>query len=172
MTTPTARTLEILAIDPGPTDSAFVHLADGRLGSFGCVENELLMARLEASDVTRRLLVIEKVESYGMAVGAEVFETVFWSGRFAEMWAGKGGAWDRIGRGPVKMHLCGSMRAKDGNIRQALIDRFSGGQGEKAAKGTKKAPGPLYGVSSHIWAALAVAVTYEDTKVRQAQAAV
>jgi hypothetical protein len=42
------------------------------------------------------------------------------------------------------------MRAKDANIRQALIDKLG-------AVGTKKAPGPLYGISGHLWAALAVA---------------
>jgi hypothetical protein len=30
------------------------------------------------------VVVIEKIESYGMAVGAEVFDTVWWAGRFAE----------------------------------------------------------------------------------------
>ena len=43
------------------------------------------------------------------------------------------------------------MRAKDGNVRQALIDLI----GEQ---GTKKNKGPTYGISSHSWAALAVAV--------------
>lgn len=64
-------------------------------------------------------------------------------------------------RRAVKLHLCGSMRAKDGNIRQALVDRF-GGQAQ--AVGTKKAPGPLFGLSSHRWSALAVAVTWWDTR--------
>jgi hypothetical protein len=32
----------------------------------------------------------------------------------------------------------------------------------RAAMGTKKAPGPLYGVASHAWAALAVAVAAQE----------
>ncbi len=40
-------------------------------------------------------------------------------------------------------------------MREALIHRF----GEQ---GSKKAPGPTYGIASHVWAALAVAVTYSD----------
>lgn len=157
--------MKLLAIDPGPTKSAWVFTEDGRLLDFGHDDNaDVLHLLIERWAPRQMELVIEKIESYGMAVGAEVFETVFWSGRFAECWDSQGGTWGRIGRGPVKMHLCGSMRAKDGNIRQALIDRFSGGQGEKAAKGTKKAPGPLYGVSGDVWAALAVAVTYADKK--------
>jgi len=72
-------------------------------------------------------------------------------GRFAEVSRGSASL---VFRRDVKMHLCGSARAKDANIRQALLDRLG-------PVGTKKAPGPLYGVKSHIWAALAVAVTYE-----------
>ena len=101
-------------------------------------------------------IVIEKVESFGMAVGAEVFETVYWSGRFAE--AAYPIPVERIGRKAVKMHLCGSMRAKDANIRQALIDRYGGPD----AIGKKASPGPLYGISGDVWSALAVAVTYSD----------
>jgi hypothetical protein len=64
---------------------------------------------------------------------------------------------------PVKMHLCGNTRAKDGNIRQALLDRF--GPGKAIACGTKKQPGPLYGVSKDVWQALALAVTWSDQQI-------
>ena len=53
------------------------------------------------------------------------------------------------------MNLCYDSRAKDGNIRQALIDRFG-------PVGTKKAPGWFYGVSKDVWAAVAVGVTWAD----------
>jgi len=63
------------------------------------------------------------------------------------------------------MHLCKNNRAKDANIRQALLDRFPATGGGKAPQiGTKKQPGPLYGVTSHLWSALAVAVTWADTQ--------
>lgn len=48
--------------------------------------------------------------------------------------------------------LCGVTNTTDKFIRMALIDRY----GEP---GTKKAPGPLFGISGHLWSALAVAVT-------------
>lgn len=166
-------TSPILAIDPGPEMSASALLIDGVLEDFSYLANEAMLDVLEnvACRYHRPTLVIEQVKAMGMSVGAEVFETVFWSGRFAQYWqvsAGTGGPlkWDRIGRMDVKMHLCNSSRAKDKNVRQALVDRFSNGRGEKAAKGTKKEPGPLYGVSGDVWAALAVAVTYWDTKVK------
>ena len=54
------------------------------------------------------------------------------------------------------------MRAKDANVRAALIDRF--GPSKRKAIGLKATPGPLYGVHSHMWSALAVAVTYGDRR--------
>ncbi len=104
-------------------------------------------------------LAIEMIASYGMPVGKEVFETAFWAGRFAQAW--EPGAWDLVYRKDVKVHLCGSFRAKDGNVRAALLDKFGGA---KEAQGTKKTPGALYGISGDKWSALAVAVTWAETK--------
>jgi len=143
--------MNILAIDPGPVISAHV-VWDGReILDMGISDNYELLA-LVGGDNAADELVIEQVCSYGMAVGASVFETVFWSGRFAEAWLGN---FHRLPRMDVKMHLCHDSRAKPKNISQALRDRF----GEK---GTKKAPGLLYGVKDHIWAALALGVTFWD----------
>jgi hypothetical protein len=151
--------MKVLAIDPGSEQSAYVLYDGTRPLLFGKKENEELRGSLKASELIRHadLLLIEMVASYGMAVGSEVFETVWWTGRFVE-------AWDdpflRLYRRDVKLHLCGQARAKDANIRQALIDRF--GPGKDKAIGTKAKPGPLYGVRADVWAALAVAVTYCD----------
>lgn len=46
---------------------------------------------------------------------------------------------------------------KDALVRAALIDLH--GTSKALAVGTRRAPGPLYGVTSHAWAALALAVT-------------
>ncbi|MNY62967.1 hypothetical protein D3C86_1998680 [compost metagenome] len=60
----------------------------------------------------------------------------------------------------MKLHLCKTPRAKDANVRQALLDMFPRTGGGKTPQiGTKAQPGPLFGVSSHAWAALGVAVT-------------
>ena len=156
----------LLAIDPGPTRSAWLTLnpTTGGIRNVGTSANEDLLAliRNDVAPATGpvQLVVIEKVEGFGMPVGAEVFETVFWSGRFAE--AASPIRVDRIGRKAVKIHLCGSMRAKDPNIRQALIDRYGG----SSAIGRKATPGPLYGIAGDQWAALAVAVTYADVALR------
>ena len=75
-------------------------------------------------------IVIEMIASYGMPVGKEVFETCVWIGKFAEA---SGMKENYIYRKDEKMNLCHSMKAKDSNIRQALIDRFG-------VVGTKKKP--------------------------------
>lgn len=59
-----------------------------------------------------------------MAVGETVFETCVWVGRFIEAVSNYDIEYTKIYRKDEKMNLCQSMRAKDSNIRQALIDRF------------------------------------------------
>jgi hypothetical protein len=99
------------------------------------------------------LLAVEMIASYGMPVGREVFETCLWIGRFIEAW---GRQYQLIYRKDVKIFHCESVRATDANIRASLIDRF--GPGKVKAIGTKKAPGPLYGIKGDEWSALAVAL--------------
>ncbi len=148
--------IPLLAIDPGTTHSGYVVIDDGGVQLSGVAENGEMFELIAAHGSN---MAIEMIASYGMAVGREVFETCVWIGRFIQA-AGP----DRVRlvyRKDVKLHLCGSPRAKDANIRQALIDRW-GGKAE--AVGTVKKPGPLYGVKSHAWAALGVAVTALETK--------
>ena len=151
----------LLAIDPGYTQSAWVEFEDGRPQQFGIVANDDLLTILR--DPSFDDLAIEAIASYGMAVGAEVFETCVWSGRFLQRWADMHPGADvrRVYRRDVKLHLCGSARAKDSNIRAALIDLY--GPGKEKAIGRKATPGPLYGIRADIWAALAVAVTATET---------
>lgn len=158
----------ILAVDPGCTESAYV-LLDEQLkpvefGKF-CNENVKTEIRrllkkhyLEENKPAR--VAIEAVASYGMAVGKEVFETCVWIGRFAEMADTQGSTPNFIYRKDEKMNLCHTMKAKDANIRQALIDRFG-------VVGTKREPGWFYGVSKDVWAAIAVGVTYHDMYLQE-----
>jgi hypothetical protein len=146
----------VYGIDPGPVMSAIVELEpDGRVAWSAKLANELLLADMHAFNGT---IAIEKVVSYGMAVGAEVFETVFWSGRFMQA-AAQPEKVLRVPRLDVKLHLCHNPRANDANIRAAIIDRYGG---KDAAIGLKKTPGPLHGISADRWAALAVALVVSD----------
>lgn len=165
----------VFAVDPGNEESAFVVLdASGALARFGKHENHalLLWVRQWSIAMPGAHLAIEMVASYGMAVGREVFDTCVWTGRFIEAWVGddpeKPQPFTRVYRSDVKSHICRNSRAKDANIRQALIDKF--GPGKERAIGTKKQPGPLFGVTADVWAALAVGVTFrEGGAVREAK---
>lgn len=110
-------------------------------------------------------VVIEMVAHYGtgMPAGKDVFDTCVWIGRFYEIFAGRGSTVTTLPRKTVKMHLCGTMRAKDANVRQALVDRFTPGD-KNYGKGTKKNPGWFYGFSADMWQAYALGVTYLDIR--------
>ena len=124
-----------------------------------CEKCELARALVECKCVLDAdALAIEMVASYGMAVGASVFETCVWAGRFIERWSAvsAAGSVTQVYRREVKLHICGSAKAKDANVRQALIDRYGG---KAKAIGRKATPGPLYGMSGDCWSALGVAIT-------------
>lgn len=154
----------LYAIDPGPQRSAIVALVweQAPLPRIAMAEKWLnadLLDFLWRHESDGSVLVIERIESMGMAVGEEVFETCVWTGRFIEAWDGK---WDRVTRRQVKLNLCGVMRAKDSNIRQSLIDRWGGPEAaQKATKGGRVA-GPLSMLANDTWSSLAVGVTWRD----------
>lgn len=145
-----------LAIDPGPEQSGYVVYEGGKVWEAGVDANLAIEAQMNLARSLGHFdrVAIEMIASYGMAVGKDVFETCVQIGRFLQAWGERPA--HRIYRRDVKLHLCGSPRAKDTNVRQALIDKLG-------PVGTKKNPGPLYGVTSHAWAALAVAVTADET---------
>lgn len=141
----------ILALDPGTTETAWCFYdKDTILAGKDKNENVLELVKKAGAE----FLAVEMIASYGMPVGAEVFTTCVWIGRFIEAAKIRN---EFVYRKDVKMHLCGTMKAKDGNIRQALIDRFG-------PPGTKKAPGRTYGFKADMWAALGVAVTAYDRR--------
>lgn len=157
----------ILAIDPGNIESGYVFLEDDlSVKECGKINNDELLDKIIAGDFyyAYENIAIEMVASYGMAVGATVFETCVWIGRFVQAFENADVNPENIKfiyRKDEKMNLCHSMKAKDSNIVQALIDRFAPNTPNKG-KGTKKEPGWFYGFKKDIWQAYAVAVTYHD----------
>ena len=147
----------IIALDPGTFETGVASHWNG-VWSFGVMTNDEVLEYI--SNYPGQTIAIEMIAKMGMPVGAEVFETCLWIGRFIERWASEV---DRpkpimVFRREVKMHLCGTAQGKDPHIRQALLDKFG-------PVGTKKAPGTLYGCKSHAWAALGVAVTALETRL-------
>ncbi|MBY7009083.1 hypothetical protein FDB15_18585 [Clostridium botulinum] len=162
----------ILAIDPGNIESGYVIVGEnleiwdkGKVSNYDLMHiiNDCIMAEYEKRNENINIA-IEMIASYGMPVGAEVFETCVWIGRFKQELIRLGCTEEDIKyiyRKDEKMNLCQSMKANDATIKQALVDRFARGQ-KNYGKGTKKEPGWFYGFAKDIWAAYAVAVTYKD----------
>lgn len=162
--------MRLLAIDPGSEESGYVVYDPGARAilEHGIAANDVLLARCwkERDPAEQHHLAIEMVDVFGMA-GRTVFQTCVWIGRFIEAW----GAADytTVTRHDVKMHLCHTKKSDDSSVRAALIARWGGESVAIGGKGrgpTKTPRGPLHGVASHAWSALAVAVTWSDTRSR------
>ena len=156
--TPVSRQSPLLAIDPGTNQSAWVVWNGNRILDHGIDANDLLLAKLRKPS-NHGPVFIEMVASYGMPVGREVFETCLWVGRFTEASEMQNRTVHRVYRKDVKLHHCGSARAKDSNVRQALIDKYG-------APGTKMNPGITYGLKRDLWSAFAIA-TFVTEKIAE-----
>jgi len=135
----------ILAIDPGTTHSGWCLLEDSKPVKWGWDDNIDIVNTLGADKGVRcpsgshidfggdyEHIAIEDIAHYGMPVGKDVFETVRWTGRFEQA---SFVDVTYIKRPDVKLYLCGSPRANDSTVRQAIIDRFGG---DEVAIGGKK----------------------------------
>jgi hypothetical protein len=178
----------ILAVDPGFLESAFVFFdtASGQPTYWEKIRNEQLLGIVRST--VYDALAIEEIQNFGMAAGRELFDTVFWSGRFCEAADIRNIASARLGRKQVVGALCRNGTANDANVRQALIGRWGG---DSVAIGGKKCdgcggngwcgrgrpvcvecngstwkypPGPLHGFTRDCWSALSIAVVYAETK--------
>jgi hypothetical protein len=158
-------TKNILAIDPGNIESAYVLYRTGEILEMGLAHNRKMLQIITDfkgghRGVVPDILVIEQVSSYGKVVGYTIFDTCEWSGRFIERWGQKIA---KMPRQQVKKQLGIPLNASDSIVNQYTRARFPAtGGGADPKKGTMKEPGPLYGVHDDIWAALAVAIAYDD----------
>lgn len=143
----------ILGLDPGTTQTGWALLEGKCVLESGTNDNNDVIRWVRHGQHADELA-IEMIHNMGMPIGRETLETVVWIGRFYEAW---GGPTPRLlYRSTIKLHLCGSARAKDPSIRQSLIDRLG-------PVGTVKSPGPCHGVKTHAWSALAVAFVARDS---------
>lgn len=139
--------LRILAIDPGTHQSGFV-LYEGKVISSGVMDNDDLL-KVVADDKSDALA-IEGFRARGNVIDNNCVQTIRWEGRFLQAW---GCPEDvvLVARSDVKKFLGLPGSSDDAKVNAGLRKLL----GEK---GTKANPGPLFGVSSHAWAALGVAV--------------
>lgn len=142
--------MNILGIDPGNTQSAWVVYDTENKGVIvkGIQDNEKLLDNLRYMNTLNVKPFVEMVASYGMTVGKEVFDTVFWIGQFYREMVLAEMSPSLIYRKEVKLILCNDLRAKDKNIRQACLDRL----GKDRCKG----------IAKDMWSALAICLTVES----------
>lgn len=162
-------TVGTLAIDPGPEESGWCLMLEDTVVHSGVMPNSELLEYVQRNHfrINPTRLAIEMIASYGMAVGREVFETCVWIGRFMQAWHDPE-AVHLVYRKQVTMHLCGTTKANDSNVRRAILDLFPrNGGGSTPQIGTKKKPGPLYGVATHAWPAIGVALTVQARQVEE-----
>ena len=152
----------VMAIDPGPTKSAFFLHWPGERDRFGISRNQVVRDNLQLMAHVD-LLLIEKIGNMGMPVGEDVYETVYQSGRIAQVAETAGISVERRKRGFVKSMLCHNSRAKDSNIVCAIVDRYDPlREYGRWGKGSKKKQGPLYGLKKDVWQALALLLAWAD----------
>lgn len=160
----------VLGIDPGPETSGVViydSAAKRVLWSDASASTDEVLRAFEPggfADLCNRAwaeaVVIEQVESYGIP-GNSLLMTAEVCGRFRQR------AIDSFGVAPVLMPRREVKRVlgvvgggADGQVREAMLARHGGTK--QAAQGSKKAPGPLYGLSSHAWQALGLVVAWME----------
>jgi len=151
----------IMGIDPGARQSGYVLWDVGASLSREAahVSNGKILEILKASAVDKiNLVAIERIRGYGIVAGDDTFDTCEAVGRFDMAATFYNIPTLLCPRKDIKRHLCGNTTTNDKYIRMALIDRFGD-------VGTKKNPGKLYGISGHLWAALAVCVYAADNMI-------
>ena len=149
--------MNLLALDVGTVESGYciVECDTYKPIQFGKISNTELLEIVRNADY--QVCAYEQFKSYGMAIGDSTINSIQWNGRFIQLIDDRGIEYHPIMRVEEKVAICGTTKAKDSNIRQALIDRF----GEV---GTKKNQGFFYGFKKDVWSAFAIAVTYLDKR--------
>ena len=149
--------MTVIGIDPGPIESAYVMWDGSAVLDKGDVDNDVFRRLLQKDEWTDHCA-IEQIRGFGVMASDALFDTCWWTGRFFDAFGEH--RTTMVPRKEAAKHICGvGGISKDQFVREAIIARFGG---KERAIGSKKSPGPLYGISGHKWAALAVALTWHD----------
>lgn len=154
--------MNLMAIDPGTHESAYVICDYGTLKPIdkAKIPNAELLEQLPEMIMLNSIqyVGIEYMQSYGMGVGKETFETCYFIGRMTERILRQTAIKEIIPiyRNEEKIGTVGNMRANDTAIRNYLIDTFAA-HDFKTGKGTKGNPDWFYGFSKDMWQAYAQA---------------
>lgn len=151
-----------IGIDTGTKESALVALQGQQILDKQFKPNMSLIDDIVKLSLNgNAILAIEMFEGRGQIAGQSSYDSIFIGGLYARAWIERNDNTPiLIYRREVKTALCGVSGVNDANIRRAILDRFpSVGGGAVPQVGIKKQPGPLYGISKHLWSALAVSIT-------------
>lgn len=148
-----------MAIDPGNVQSAYTFMNEhNKILMKGKADNYHVLGLIRKNRNKITHMVCEMIAQYGMGVGASTFHTCVWIGEFKREFAGntvKHKDFYLLYRKSYVSYICNDTRAKDGDVRQAMVDRY----GEP---GTMKHPGPTYGFTKDMWQSLAIASYFVD----------
>ena len=194
-----------IAIDPGPTRSAYVLFRNDKLVAFGKVPNDELAERLRAcaADYTVDCVYCEFPHARHQLASNDLFEAACWAGVFSTCCNGVPFVkvnraavllWFKVHKRNVKDKRLGTkVPCADSQIRTAIINMYGGvdvaiggtkctvcnGKGTVgrglpkvvcstcAGRGLKNPVGPLHGVTSDCWQALAVHLYAEDATLAE-----
>jgi len=149
----------VLGLDPGPANSG-ICVYDNRerrvIEAHKALPTDEALYVLDIYAGRSALVAIERVQSYGIA-GASLLRTAEVGGMLHQCASNLGLDVVWLYRREVLRGLDVTGKGnRDSLVRQRLIEIHGGDRA--SAVGTKAKPGPLYGVSSHAWQALSVAV--------------
>jgi len=115
----------IMGIDPGTSCSGIALVKDNYI-----VIDSRKIYSSEVENFIRNtspnIVVCESIQSYGMAVGMEIFETCFWIGEYRQVCRQCSIPFHLYPRPEYARAIAGVQKVTDSVLRQALLLRFGG----------------------------------------------
>lgn len=144
----------VIGIDPGPQESAVVLLMpNGEVRDPTMQPNSLIAESLPRWGDWSHHLIVETLTPLDERIGQESLDTHGWAWVFAALFPGPS---HKLSRYQVEAALAVQ---NDAGITAACLELL-GHENRRVAVGTKKKPGPLYGMKKHLWQALGVALAW------------